>query len=840
MTIYLDELDSVADAFALYIDGDFQFETTDEALYHESLALPPLCLAATAGVNGSRVLICGGGDGLALRECLRFPGIVHVDLVDYSDDVVDLGRTRLSAVNASAFSDPRVSVHLTDAWEFLTSGAAPYDVILCDFTVPRKHEDTRVFSVEWYRRLKSALSPGGVLGINAVSPQVTPEAFWCLIRTIKAAGLCALPYHVCIPSFRAHGYGAWAFVLASHTGKGGGRSGTLTVQKLKTISCPVPTRQADLTKLWRGARFPRRERALEKRAPINTLANGCLLPLLLNPGAFDFERGAYNEYEISPYDLNPLLRAIPISHPYHTRIMVEALAEQVAGTVRDLDIGRLIEALLRKAVSLPAKLMQELTRLRTFLQDHTLPFELFSEWSYRLFAALVIMMTLANGISPDNAFAKGSFGSGAHGGYSVGHSSFSSEGSSFNGSPGSRSTGRSSTGSFGDENSGRSAGSNTRSSGGPGYYGGGESGESNSLFSTPSSPRFTGSGFRTSYGQGRAVDILGVNMPARSYWYCGSGYGHYHPYTQVYGGTRPSSPPEKHSALFLASDDMSVLDNGDVVVSVSDTAYLLLTNATVALMSSSSPDPIIMMYPDPTLFANVHEQIVRQQASIRDAIVSRADWLSWVGWTSTMVPAVAGDRQELNNLKDLKTRLDTAAQRLGRPPDAATSTTPGRDQIELFIGAVLMQDGTISLRGANGSWINTDGRALHSSSTGDNVPALCPPMLTAALKSSLGKLRKDAAGGIASDQYDIQQRELDNASLQNDLSQYQGLQSANYGDPNYEVDYGTDEIPVWDAISRTQRDLTQNSSEREATQKDIDRLQEELTRIDAAVARFGS
>ncbi|HLK61595.1 MAG TPA: hypothetical protein VKU00_33920, partial [Chthonomonadaceae bacterium] len=66
MSLHLDE--RADGGFALYIDGDFQFDTADEALYHESMALPALCLARPQAPDALRVLICGGGDGLALRE----------------------------------------------------------------------------------------------------------------------------------------------------------------------------------------------------------------------------------------------------------------------------------------------------------------------------------------------------------------------------------------------------------------------------------------------------------------------------------------------------------------------------------------------------------------------------------------------------------------------------------------------------------------------------------------------------------------------------------------------------------------------------------------------------
>jgi hypothetical protein len=203
-----------------------------------------------------------------------------------------------------------------------------------------------------------------------------------------------------------------------------------------------------------------------------------------------------------------------------------------------------------------------------------------------------------------------------------------------------------------------------------------------------------------------------------------------------------------------------------------------------------------------------------------------------------MVSAVAGDKQEVSNLQDLQKRLDTAVQRLGKPPPNAASAAPSKDQIELFIGAALMQDGTVSIRDVGGKWINTDGRYLKTTDTISAAARPCPPMLAAALTSALVKLHKDASGGIASDQNDARQLEMDYSSLQNDLSQYKFLQSSNEGAPNYEVDYGTDEIPVWDALQRTTRDLNQNEQDRTATQADIEKLQKELETIDAAISRF--
>ncbi len=823
MSLYLDERND--GSFALYLDGDLQFDTRDEALYHESLALPALTLAQRARPEGLRVLICGGGDGLALRECLRFPGVAHADLVDYDPEVVALGRTRFAEINAHAFDDPRAHVHIADAWEFLTT-AQPYDVVLCDFTVPRRAEDTRVFTQEWYARLAEVLTPDGLIGLNAVSPQRVPEAFWCLRKTVRAAGLSALPYRACIPSFRAQGYGAWGFLLASPQ--------PLTAPLLhRSLVCPVPTRQADLGRLWRGARFSRAERSLEAQMPVHTLANGCLLPLLLNPGLPQREQ----ESAQHPYDLNPLLRAIPILHPYHTRLMVETLATQVIGTISALDLKKLLDAVLRRAAALPQEVRTELTHLREFLNLSPMQMQVFGAWCGRLFAALVLLMTLANAIAPDNAFAKGSMG--GHSSGSIGHSSFGGGGRSF--SSGGRSSSGSFSGSSGFGSTGRSGGSFGRSGGSFGSsrgFSSFRSSGSNSVFSgRASAPEFTGSGFRSSYGSGHAVDMEGVSYSSRSFYYWNRGSYYSYPYNGNNignNGTNAAAKAETHPSVFVASKEMLVLDNGDIVITLSDTAYLLVRKGTVALMADKHPEPLMMLYPDPTLFENIRQQLEGQGNGVEAAITTRQDWLSWVGWTSALLPAVGEDRKELTNLQDLDRRLHLAYDNLGDPPTGSGATpAPTADEVELFIGCRLVADDTIALCTEKGVWVSTDGATINAAGV---LSRPCPPALKAALYSVLAKLNTESAADLKSYQDDLTVQATDLQSYQSDLAEYQSLQSQNGSD--YEVDYGTDSISASDAIRRTQNNIDQNAQDTKTLQAEITKRSLLQTRMATLLAHY--
>ena len=809
MALHLDERPD--GGFALYIDGDFQFDSVDEAIYHETLALPALGLARSKKPEALRVLICGGGDGLALRECLRFPGVERVDLVDYDPTIVELARTRFAEINQRAFEDPRVHVHFQDAWEFLDSLNEPlYDVILCDFTVPRTPDQARIFTREWYAHLRDVLQPDGILAMNAVSPQTTPEAFWCLHRTVRSAGLSALPFHVCIPSFRAHGYGAWGFLLAAKR--------PLTARDLRTLDCPVATRLSDLTQLWRAARFRRSDRQMERRVPVQSLENNCLVSLLLNPGGMSERRGGDPVGE-TPYSLEPLLSAIPISHPYHTRIMIETLAEQVVSTVTQIDLRRLVEALLRRAARLPDAIRTELLHLRDYLSETVLQWDRLLAWGARLFAALVILMTLANAIAPDNAFAKGSAGLG-HAGVSRGFSG------SFGGSR-----------SFVNSGRGRGGGSFTTSgSGGRGSFGRSGAFGSHSVFEHTSAPAIHGRGFRTNYGSGRPIDLYGdeYNIAPFRYYYGG---------TRSYFGPRQSfpapGPQQEHKALFAADDDLLVMDNGDIVVTLSDQAYLLIAEGTVILRSRQSPESLLSLYPDPAFFETVLAQLHDRQAGVQQAIGVRRDWLSWVGWTSVLLPSVAQDKTELIHLQDLDRRLEAAIQRMGLPPAGAAPVSPPRPgQVDLFVDARLDENGQITIRQADGKWLIVDGRTISpvgvSASPSASLP--CPASLASALKSVVAKLNKEMTGDIASLNHDLEQLVADRASLEKDLAEYTSLQASH--DPSYEVDYGSDEIPVSDALSRTQRDIDQDNKDMQQTQAERDKLIADQKRLATAAPAF--
>lgn len=194
------------DDLRLYIDGNLQFSTTDEYRYHETLIHPALSAAASR----RNILVLGGGDGLAVREILRWPDAGRVTLVDLDPEMTRLGRNLpvLRRLNEEALHDRRVEIIHADAHRFLERDGRLWDVVVADLPDPNSEPLARLYSREFYRLAARRLARGGIFVTQATSPFFAREAFWCIVASAESAGLAVLPYHTYVPSF-----GDWGFVL---------------------------------------------------------------------------------------------------------------------------------------------------------------------------------------------------------------------------------------------------------------------------------------------------------------------------------------------------------------------------------------------------------------------------------------------------------------------------------------------------------------------------------------------------------------------------------------------------------------------------------------------------
>jgi len=195
--------------YALFLNGNLQFNSFDEYRYHEALVHPAF---AAYGENAKRVLVLGGGDGLALREILKYPSVEFVQLVDLDPEMTTISKhvPALGDLNKHSFDDPRVHVTNADAFVWLdATQTEPFDIAIVDFPDPNNFALGKLYTTRFYNLLKAKLKPDSAVVVQTTSPLVARKSFWCIIKTLEAAGFTVKPYQTTVPSF-----GIWGYALA--------------------------------------------------------------------------------------------------------------------------------------------------------------------------------------------------------------------------------------------------------------------------------------------------------------------------------------------------------------------------------------------------------------------------------------------------------------------------------------------------------------------------------------------------------------------------------------------------------------------------------------------------
>ncbi len=198
------------DDVRLYLDRVIQFSSTDEYRYHESLVQLPMSLAR----HRNKVLILGGGEGLAAREVLKYSDVDQVTIVDIDPKIFEISSTNpyLRELNEEALDHPKMQLKPEDAFVFLQQNNELYDLIIADLPDPTTEALTRLYSREFYKLIHRRLASDGIFVTQGTSPFHTQKAYWCIRESVEAGGFpYTVPYHVYVPSF-----GEWGFVMAAN------------------------------------------------------------------------------------------------------------------------------------------------------------------------------------------------------------------------------------------------------------------------------------------------------------------------------------------------------------------------------------------------------------------------------------------------------------------------------------------------------------------------------------------------------------------------------------------------------------------------------------------------
>lgn len=195
------------DDVRLYIDGNCQFSTADEYRYHEALVHVPMAELDDC----SRVLILGGGDGLAVREVLKYDNVEKIDLVDLDSEMIRICSTNenIKSINQDSLKSDKLSIYNEDAYEYLETTKNEYDLIIVDLPDPNSESLNKLYSNVFYRMCGNCLDQNGVMVVQSTSPYYAKNAFWCINKTIASEGFYVKAYHLQVPAF-----GDWGFNMA--------------------------------------------------------------------------------------------------------------------------------------------------------------------------------------------------------------------------------------------------------------------------------------------------------------------------------------------------------------------------------------------------------------------------------------------------------------------------------------------------------------------------------------------------------------------------------------------------------------------------------------------------
>lgn len=195
------------DDLRLFIDGNVQFCSLDEYRYHEALVHIPMSQAA----KKDKVLVLGGGDGMAVRELLKYEE-TRITLVDLDPEMIRICSENkiIAELNENSLKSDRLHIINDDAYRYLEENEEAYDVIIVDLPDPNNESLNKLYTNIFYRLCKNSLTKDGILAVQSTSPYYATKAFWCIGKTLESEGFFVKPYHLQVPAF-----GDWGFHLAS-------------------------------------------------------------------------------------------------------------------------------------------------------------------------------------------------------------------------------------------------------------------------------------------------------------------------------------------------------------------------------------------------------------------------------------------------------------------------------------------------------------------------------------------------------------------------------------------------------------------------------------------------
>lgn len=190
----------------LAIDGTVQLTERDEFVYHEMITMMPYY---SSKIVPKSALIIGGGDGGAAGALLSL-GLKKIVNVEIDKQVVEVSKKFFPSLYKS-FKNTKVTLEIDDGVKYISSAKEKFDLIVIDSTDPVGPAEG-LFEQNFYSKVKSVLSPNGIVVTQSGSPFYQPKALKMAYQGLSATFKYARPYCAFIPTYPS---GFWSFTMAS-------------------------------------------------------------------------------------------------------------------------------------------------------------------------------------------------------------------------------------------------------------------------------------------------------------------------------------------------------------------------------------------------------------------------------------------------------------------------------------------------------------------------------------------------------------------------------------------------------------------------------------------------
>ncbi len=189
-------VDTPAYGRALILDGYVQTTEAGEAWYHEPLAHSALL----AHPSPEKVLLCGGGDGGAAKEVLKHPTVTECVMVELDEDVVNVSRDYLHSVHRGVFDNPRLSLKIEDALDFVKNDEETYDAVILDLTDPIG-DCEKLFSTEFFRMVARIMTDEARLTVHSSFPVIWPDVSRMIVHKLREVFGPVKPFMHYVPCY---------------------------------------------------------------------------------------------------------------------------------------------------------------------------------------------------------------------------------------------------------------------------------------------------------------------------------------------------------------------------------------------------------------------------------------------------------------------------------------------------------------------------------------------------------------------------------------------------------------------------------------------------------------